>query len=163
MAYIQGHSLAEFVNPNKPQNERHIATVVRKLAVALNEAHNNGLIHRDVKPANVMIDHRNEPIIMDFGLARQMDDEVDAKLTRDGAILGSPAYMSPEQIEGIPDKIGPACDIYSLGRHFVRIADRPTALSRNCRFDHRPDPVEGTRASLRRFDRISIRGWRTSV
>jgi serine/threonine protein kinase len=115
MAYVQGHSLADFVNPNKPQNERHIATVVRKIAMALNEAHNYGLIHRDVKPANVMIDQRNEPIIMDFGLARQVDDEDDARLTRDGAILGSPAYMSPEQIEGVPEKIGPACDIYSLG------------------------------------------------
>ena len=115
MAYVQGHSLADFVTPNKPQNERNIATVVRKIALALNDAHSNGLIHRDVKPANVMIDHRNEPIIMDFGLARQVDDEDDAKLTRDGAILGSPAYMSPEQIEGQADKIGPACDVYSLG------------------------------------------------
>ncbi|MGE0756744.1 MAG: serine/threonine-protein kinase [Pirellulaceae bacterium] len=115
MAYIQGHSLSEFVNPTKPQNERHIATVVRKIALALYDAHANGLVHRDVKPANVMIDLRNEPIIMDFGLARQLDDGEDSRLTRDGAILGSPAYMSPEQIEGHASKIGPACDIYSLG------------------------------------------------
>jgi ribosomal protein S27E len=52
---------------------------------------------------------------MDFGLARQIDDSGDARLTRDGAILGSPAYMSPEQIEGKSANIGPACDIYSLG------------------------------------------------
>jgi serine/threonine protein kinase len=115
MAYIQGHSLSDFVNPSKPQNERHIATVVRKIALALHEAHANGLVHRDVKPANVMIDTRNEPIIMDFGLARQLDDGEDSRLTRDGAILGSPAYMSPEQIEGLAGKIGPSCDIYSLG------------------------------------------------
>lgn len=115
MGYIQGHSLADFVNPDKPQNERNIATVMRKIALALHDAHANGLVHRDVKPANVMIDHRNEPIIMDFGLARHIDDEEDARLTRDGAILGSPAYMSPEQIEGRADKIGPACDIYALG------------------------------------------------
>lgn len=115
MAYIQGRSLSDYVTPQKPQNERHIATVVRKIALALHEAHINGLVHRDVKPANVMIDHRNEPIIMDFGLARQVDDEEDARLTRDGAILGSPAYMSPEQIEGHAEKIGPACDVYSLG------------------------------------------------
>ena len=115
MGYIQGHSLAEFVNPEKPQNERNLATVVRKIALALHEAHVNGLVHRDVKPANIMIDHRNEPIIMDFGLARQIDDEDDARLTRDGAILGSPAYMSPEQIEGRADSIGPSCDIYALG------------------------------------------------
>jgi serine/threonine protein kinase len=115
MAYIQGHSLADFVNPDKPQNDRNLATVIRKIALALHEAHINGMIHRDVKPANIMIDHRNEPIIMDFGLARQIDDEQDARLTRDGAILGSPAYMSPEQIDGKPENIGAACDIYGLG------------------------------------------------
>ena len=115
MAHIQGHSLADFVNPDKPQNERNIATTVRKIALALHEAHAHGLVHRDVKPANIMIDHRNEPIIMDFGLARHIDDEHDARLTRDGAILGSPAYMSPEQIEARPENIGPPCDIYALG------------------------------------------------
>lgn len=115
MGYIQGHSLSDFVNPDKPQNERNISTVVRKIALALHEAHVNGLVHRDVKPANIMIDHRNEPIIMDFGLARHIDDEQDARLTRDGAILGSPAYMSPEQIEAKSENIGPSCDIYALG------------------------------------------------
>jgi serine/threonine protein kinase len=115
MAYIQGHPLSEFVNSEKPQRDRTVANVVRRIALALNEAHINGLIHRDVKPANVMIDHRNEPIIMDFGLARAIDGGDDARLTKDGAILGSPAYMSPEQIEGNDAKIGPGCDIYSLG------------------------------------------------
>jgi serine/threonine protein kinase len=115
MAYIAGHTLQDFVNPEKPQRDRNVANVVRKIAVALHEAHINGLVHRDVKPGNVMIDPRNEPIVMDFGLARQIDEEDDARLTRDGAILGSPAYMSPEQIEGKSDKLGPHSDIYSLG------------------------------------------------
>ncbi|MBC8352093.1 MAG: serine/threonine protein kinase [Planctomycetes bacterium] len=115
MAYIAGHTLQDFVNPEKPQRDRNVANVVRKIAVALHEAHINGLVHRDVKPGNVMIDPRNEPIVMDFGLARQIDEEDDARLTRDGAILGSPAYMSPEQIEGNADKLGPHSDIYSLG------------------------------------------------
>jgi len=115
MAYIAGHTLQDFVNPEKPQRDRNVANVVRKIAVALHEAHINGLVHRDVKPGNVMIDPRNEPIVMDFGLARQIDEDDDARLTRDGAILGSPAYMSPEQIEGKADKLGPHSDIYSLG------------------------------------------------
>ena len=72
MAYIQGNTLQDFVNPDKPQRDRNVANVVRKIAMALYEAHRNGLLHRDVKPGNVMIDHRNEPIIMDFGLARHM-------------------------------------------------------------------------------------------
>ena len=115
MAYIQGRPLSEFINPDKPQRDRNVASTVRKIALALQEAHRNGVVHRDVKPANIMIDQRNEPIIMDFGLARPIDDGDDARLTRDGAILGSPAYMSPEQIEGRSAKLGPACDVYSLG------------------------------------------------
>ena len=115
MAYIQGQSLSEFINPDKPQSDRSVAVVIRKVALALHEAHTHGLIHRDVKPANVMIDHRNEPIIMDFGLARQVNDKDEARLTKEGAILGSPAYMSPEQVEGFADQMGPSCDIYSLG------------------------------------------------
>ncbi len=121
MAYIQGQPLSEFVNSDKPQSDRSVAVVIRKVALALNEAHIHGLIHRDVKPANVMIDHRNEPIIMDFGLARSVDDAEDARLTTEGAIIGSPAYMSPEQVEGHVDKIGPASDIYSLGVIFYEL------------------------------------------
>ena len=115
MAYVQGHPLSEYVNPERPQRERNVAYLVRRIALALHEAHINGLVHRDVKPANIMIDQRNEPIVMDFGLARGIDDSEDARLTRDGAILGSPAYMSPEQIEGKSGLIGPASDIYGLG------------------------------------------------
>ncbi len=115
MAYINGHTLQDFVNPEKPQRDRNVANVVRKIALALHEAHINGLVHRDVKPGNVMVDPRNEPIVMDFGLARQIDEEDDARLTRDGAILGSPAYMSPEQVEGKADALGPHSDLYSLG------------------------------------------------
>ncbi|MFV1967531.1 MAG: serine/threonine-protein kinase [Pirellulaceae bacterium] len=115
MAYLQGNSLSDFINPDKPQRDRNVAYVVRRIALALYEAHINGLIHRDIKPANIMIDQRNEPIIMDFGLARNMDDSEDARLTRDGAILGSPAYMSPEQVEARSGQLGAASDIYSLG------------------------------------------------
>jgi serine/threonine protein kinase len=115
MAYIQGHTLSHFINAEKPQTDRNVANVVRKVAHALHEAHIHGMVHRDVKPGNIMIDQRGEPIVMDFGLARSVDDEEDARLTRDGMILGSPAYMSPEQVEGRQEKIGPTCDIYSLG------------------------------------------------
>jgi predicted Ser/Thr protein kinase/DNA-directed RNA polymerase subunit RPC12/RpoP len=115
MAYVQGNPLSDFINPDKLQRDRNVAYVARRIALALHEAHINGLVHRDVKPANIMIDQRDEPIIMDFGLARHIDDAEDARLTRDGAILGSPAYMSPEQIEAKDDALGPSTDIYSLG------------------------------------------------
>src|SRR5262249_28342938 len=84
------------------------------LARAMQEAHSRGVIHRDLKPSNVMIIERGEPVIMDFGIARR-DEAAEARLTKTGALLGTPAFMAPEQIEGNPDVVGRPCDIYSLG------------------------------------------------
>ena len=114
MAYIAGKPLASFVAKGKPLGERKAAVVVRKLALALEEAHRKGIIHRDLKPSNIMIDQRGEPVIMDFGLARRAGAD-DAQLTQTGQILGTPAYMPPEQACGELEAIGPASDVYSLG------------------------------------------------
>ncbi len=114
MAFIEGRSLSEFVTGKRMQPQRQVAIVIRKLAIALDEAHARGVIHRDLKPANIMIDAKGEPIVMDFGLARRVSNE-EAQVTHSGAILGTPAYMSPEQAEGDQSKIGPAADVYSLG------------------------------------------------
>jgi serine/threonine protein kinase/Tol biopolymer transport system component len=113
MGYIEGKTLAEFVR-TRPLQPRQSALLVRKLALALQEAHKRGVIHRDLKPANIMIDRRGEPIIMDFGLARRAV-KGEPQLTEQGTILGTPEYMAPEQGAGDLDAIGPACDIYSLG------------------------------------------------
>ncbi len=91
-----------------------IAEWIRKLALALDAAHCAGVVHRDLKPANVIIDQCGEPILMDFGLA-WMAHETDSRVTLSGAIIGTPAYMSPEQAECEPDTVGVASDIYSLG------------------------------------------------
>jgi formylglycine-generating enzyme required for sulfatase activity len=115
MAYIEGRPLSAFIQPDKPQSERQILIVIRKLALAVQAAHDKGIVHRDLKPANIMIDTSGEPIIMDFGLARPAAVSNDIRLTQTGNILGTPAFMSPEQVEGEPDKIGPATDQYSLG------------------------------------------------
>jgi len=115
MAYIEGRSLSEFVAPAVPQTERQILIAVGKIAQALQEAHNHGIVHRDLKPANIMVDHNGEPVIMDFGLAQQVRPGEELRLTQTGMILGSPAYMSPEQVEGDPTKVGPAADQYGLG------------------------------------------------
>ena len=115
MAYVQGQTLAAYINPDKPLAQKSAALILRKVALAMQEAHQSGIIHRDLKPANIMIDQRNEPIVMDFGLACPQDHGNDSRLTQEGALLGSPAYMSPEQLKGEPDAIGKGTDIYALG------------------------------------------------
>lgn len=115
MAYIEGHSLQQITGTGKPQPERQSALLIRRLAAALQVAHEIGVVHRDLKPANIMLDKKRQPIIMDFGLALLVNREEEARLTHDGAIIGSPAYMSPEQVSGDPNSVGPASDIYTLG------------------------------------------------
>jgi WD40 repeat protein/predicted Ser/Thr protein kinase len=89
------------------------ARLVATVALAVQHAHERAVLHRDLKPANVMIDERGEPIVTDFGLARRL--EVDSGLTQSGAIVGTPAYMAPEQASGKRREIGKATDIYGLG------------------------------------------------
>jgi serine/threonine protein kinase len=111
MACVNGSPLSTFAREH-PLSPRQAAVLVRKIALALQEAHQQGVIHRDLKPGNIMIDQRGEPIIMDFGLARR---EVDPRMTQFGAVVGTPGYMAPEQANGEVNALGPACDIYSLG------------------------------------------------
>jgi serine/threonine protein kinase/Leucine-rich repeat (LRR) protein len=115
MGYIEGKPLSAFIRPDKPLSEKQAVMIIRKLAVALNEAHGKGIVHRDLKPDNVMIDQRSNPVIMDFGLARRSTGADDIRVTQGGQMLGTPAYMSPEQVEGDVDLMGPRSDIYSLG------------------------------------------------
>ncbi|MGE0608494.1 MAG: serine/threonine-protein kinase [Pirellulales bacterium] len=115
MAYVDGRPLSDYVHVGRGQNQRKVAILVRKLALALHEAHRLGIVHRDLKPANILIDSQHEPVIMDFGIARMLHAREDARLTRTGQLIGSPAYMSPEQLSGDPSAVGPASDIFSLG------------------------------------------------
>ena len=114
MGYIKGCPLSDYTSGEKFVSQRGIAEIINKVALGLQEAHLSGIIHRDLKPANIMLDHRNEPIVMDFGLACPQESD-DDRLTKDGMVIGSPAYMSPEQIRGVQKEITHATDIYSLG------------------------------------------------
>ena len=115
MALIKGDTLSSHINAQEQVSERFAAVTVLKVARAMQEAHSSGIIHRDLKPANIMIDHRKEPIVMDFGLACPDDLDDDSRLTQEGSLLGSPAYMSPEQLRGAKDSIGQGADVYALG------------------------------------------------
>jgi predicted Ser/Thr protein kinase len=113
MAFIDGISLSRWLRKGKRCSPRQAAHLIRKLALALHEAHQRGVVHRDLKPSNIMIDRRGEPIIMDFGLARRFQSD-DARLTRDGTTMGTPTYMAPEQCTRDRQST-PSCDIYGLG------------------------------------------------
>jgi serine/threonine protein kinase len=109
--FIEGKLLSDEGVRNS-LDERTAVECIRKLATALAYAHENNVVHRDVKPQNIIVDTSGEPHLMDFGLARRTDEE--SSLTTDGAMLGTPAYMSPEQARGEFQKVGPASDQYSL-------------------------------------------------
>ena len=86
---------------------------MRDVADALDHAHQQGVIHRDLKPSNIMLDSEGEPHLADFGLAKREAGEI--TITMDGKLLGTPAYMSPEQARGAAHDADPRSDIYSLG------------------------------------------------
>ncbi len=114
MAFIEGEPLSNWIRADQPLPIPVVIKMVRTIALALDRAHQAGVIHRDLKPDNVVINRHHEPIIMDFGLARR-EGSGDTKLTKAGQLMGTPAYMSPEQVSGNVDAMGPGCDIYSLG------------------------------------------------
>ncbi len=115
MDYIEGKSLAEVI-PNLRftiHDLRRGARWVQIIAAAIHPAHQHGILHRDVKPSNILIDQDDAPHLTDFGLAKRLEEE--STLTLSGEVLGSPSYMAPEQAAGKASGIGPAVDIYSLG------------------------------------------------
>jgi serine/threonine protein kinase len=112
LEYVSGGSLAQQLD-GTPVAPRQAAELVLALARAIEHAHERGIVHRDVKPANVLLLADGTPKVTDFGLAKRVGGS-DVH-TQTGAILGSPVYMSPEQAAGALDKIGPATDIYALG------------------------------------------------
>ena len=114
MEYISGVDLDVLVDQG-PVPLADALVVVEQLALALHYAHSRGVIHRDLKPSNVLLrggDVRQVKII-DFGLARLLDEDARKRLTVDGQLIGSPAYMAPEQVDGDPDVTG-AVDVYAL-------------------------------------------------
>jgi predicted Ser/Thr protein kinase len=114
MPLLEGSTLRDLLREHSAHPPTHVAAVLMKLAQGLAEAHRAGVVHRDLKPSNIMVDENHEPIIMDFGLAHRRADG-DVSITRSGDVVGTPHYMSPEQLRGNTAEIGPATDVFSLG------------------------------------------------
>ena len=116
MDFVSGEPLSQLVSGGKETSPFDVYRIIHDVALALEYAHQNGIVHRDIKPGNIM--HSAYPYqvkVADFGIARLMD----ASKTSTGEIFGSPLYMSPEQLKG--EKVGPASDVYSLGVTFYQL------------------------------------------
>ncbi|MHB0957203.1 MAG: serine/threonine-protein kinase [Pirellulaceae bacterium] len=130
MAYVEGRTLSERVAASGPYRANQAAWLVKAIAEAITYAHGQGVIHRDIKPGNVLLDSDGCPQVTDFGLAKRLESET--QLTDPGACLGTPEFMSPEQAEGRADQVTAATDIYGLGAVlYFLLAGRPPFVAEN--------------------------------
>ena len=112
MNFVEGGQLDEVVR-RKPISIRSAAELIAKLACAVHYAHEHGILHRDIKPGNILVDKMGEPHLTDFGLARLVETE--STVTRTKEVMGTPSYMAPEQAAGEHTKVSRATDVYGLG------------------------------------------------
>jgi serine/threonine-protein kinase len=144
MQYVRGETLAERLKQG-PVPQRTAARIMVDVCRAIDFAHSRGVLHRDIKPSNIMLDEQDQVRVTDFGLAKFADSS--DHLTRSGAVVGTPSYMSPEQATGRSRLLGPRSDVYSLGTvlyHLLTgrppfVADSPMQLALQV-LEHEPPP-----------------------
>ena len=119
MPHIQGETLREMLNRVKQLPVSEVVRIATRVAAALDFAHRHGVVHRDIKPENIML-FEGEPLILDFGIAKAITAAGGDNLTRTGVAIGTPAYLSPEQVsgetnlDGKSDQYSLACTVYEL-------------------------------------------------
>src|SRR6266699_2869053 len=112
MKFVEGGQLDEVIR-REPMPPRRAAELIAKVARTVHYAHEHGILHRDIKPGNILLDQKGEPHLTDFGLARLVETE--GNVTRTMEVLGTPSYMAPEQAVGNDAAITSATDVYGLG------------------------------------------------
>ena len=112
MKFVEGGQLDE-VTKRSPMSIRQVAELIAKVARTVHYAHEHGILHRDIKPGNILLDKKGEPHLTDFGLARLIESE--STVTRTMEVMGTPSYMAPEQAVGNHAAVSSATDIYGLG------------------------------------------------
>jgi predicted Ser/Thr protein kinase len=115
LEYVEGRPLREAMAACRDVRSR--VQLLARIAEAVSHAHEKGVVHRDLKPDNIIVRHDGTPVLLDFGVAavRALEPSGRTELTRTGLLLGTPQYMSPEQVIGTPEAVGPPSDVYSLG------------------------------------------------
>lgn len=153
MDYVEGTTLAE-ESASRSFSEKEALEMIKQIAEALDYAHANDVVHRDLKPANILINHQGVPKITDFGIAK--DFQADDGETISGEVLGTPAYMSPEQANGTTRNIDGRSDIFSLGSIMYELLYREQAfqgatqyaiVTQVLTYTPEPPPIEGGRVS----------------
>src|SRR5436305_4760068 len=118
MKFVEGRQLDEVVKQT-PMSIRQAAELIAKVARTVHYAHEHGILHRDIKPGNILLDQKGEPHLTDFGLARLVESE--STVTRTLEVLGTPSYMAPEQAVGNNAAISSVTDVYGLGAVFYQL------------------------------------------
>ena len=155
MAYIDGDNLAKRLHERGVLTVEESRRVLREVADALAYAHDRNVVHRDIKPDNILLDKvTGRPMVTDFGIARAMDSEGDSRLTATGMAIGTPAYMSPEQAAG-EREIDGRSDLYSLGiLGYQMLTGEPPFVASSTpamlvkHISERPIPVEQRRSDV---------------
>ena len=150
MEYIDGQSVSDILRADGPIEAKRAAGIAADVAGALGFAHHKGVVHRDVKPGNVLIASNGEVKVADFGIARAMTSSSEENLTQTGSVMGTATYFSPEQAQGKP--VDPRSDLYSLGVVLYEMsagkppfsADSPVAIA----YKHVQEPLPSLREKV---------------